>query len=290
MAASGKLIVDSNKFDLESTFYDISSKRTVGSLKAEILANSGKGLKVRIDFKTSNKPGDFKINCKISFSFFLVNLNIFLFFFVRQLVHGDLYKPNYKLLHIDGSFSLGDTTYSGKAHAERDDDHTLIEIHRSMKLSKSSSPSGYDFFYERKNNKQANQNNYDIVSHLTSRKPTSDQPMKIFNLQADFTRAHDLTNATLDGSFDFVILTRDPPVAERIQVDYVRQSVRKCNEARCLIPPEANLKLQIKTKTDVFNFRLDHRHRANSDASRKGLDMLNEVFHFSKVIFHTTKI
>ncbi len=67
-----------------------------------------------------------------------------------------------------------------------------------------------------------------------------------------------------------MILTRSPPVSEKIEFDYLRRSVRTTNLARRLISPEANLKIQIKTKSNVFNFLIDHRHRRSSEASKKG--------------------
>jgi hypothetical protein len=186
------------------------------------------------------------------------------------LDHGDLYKPNSKLFHIDGSFNLGDTTYNGKAHLERNDTQTRIELRRAIKLGKSSLQTGYDFVYERKNTHGSAQNSYNIISHLSLRTPARDEPMKIFDLKTDFTRTTDLSNATLYSSVDFIILTRNPPVPEKIELDYVRRSVRTNNQAKRLISPEANLKVQVKTKSNVFNFLLDHRHRKSSEASKKG--------------------
>jgi len=137
-------------------------------------------------------------------------------------------------------------------------------------LGKSSSQNGYDFVYERKNNKGNTQNNYNIASHLSLRTPVNNEPIKVFDLKTDFTRTTDLSNATLHSSFDFFILTRNPPVQEKIELDYVRRSLKTNNQANRLISPEANLKIQIKTKSNVFNFLLDHRHRKSSAASKKG--------------------
>ncbi len=174
------------------------------------------------------------------------------------------------MIHIGGNFNLGDTTYSGKAHLERNDEHTRIELHRSMKLGKSGSLNGYEFLYERKNNRGSTQNNTNIAAHLTLRTPGRDDPTKMLDFKADFTRTNDLANATLRSSLDFLILTRNPPVSERIELDYVRRSVRTSNQARRLVSPEANLKIQLKTKSNVFNFLVDHRHRRSSEASKKG--------------------
>ena len=204
---------------------------------------------------------------------------MFLFFLVDS-VRGDLYKPNRKLFHIDGSFNLGTTSYNGKAHLESDNDHTRIELRRLIKLGKSSSQSGYDFVYERKNDRGSTQNNYNIVSHLSLRRPDHEESVKVFNLRTDFTRAHDLSNATLESALDFVILTRNPPIPERIEVDYMRQSVRTNNQGKRLISPKANLKIQIKTKSNVFNFLLNHRHRRSSRASKKGLILFEYCFSF----------
>ncbi|CAF3297986.1 unnamed protein product [Rotaria sp. Silwood2] len=51
------------------------------------------------------------------------------------------------------NFHLNNITYSDKAHLERNDDHIRIELHCLMILDKSSSQTGYDSVYERKNNK-----------------------------------------------------------------------------------------------------------------------------------------
>jgi len=140
-----------------------------------------------------------------------------------------------------------------------------------MKLNKNSPGSGYAFFYERKIGQESTQNNQKIVSHFALQTPMSPQPMKIFDLKTDFIRTNDLSNATLHSKVDFVILTRTPPVSETIEVDYVRRSVRTANQAGRLISPEGNLKVQLKTKSGVFNFLLDHQHRRSLNASKKGL-------------------
>jgi hypothetical protein len=191
--------------------------------------------------------------------------------YINYLVRGNLYKPNETLFHIDGSFNLGDTSYNGKAHLERNDALTRIELRRSIKLGKSATPNGYDFVYERKNNHGNNQHSYNIASHLSLQTPGRDNATKMFNLKADFTRTNDLVNATLHSALDFLILTRSPPVQEKIQLDYVRRSVRSSTQVRRLVSPEANLKIQVKTTSNVFNFLLDHRHRRSSEASKKGM-------------------
>ncbi len=103
------------------------------------------------------------------------------------------------------------------------------------------------------------------------RTPGRNESARVFDLKSDFTRTNDLSNATLHSSLEFVILTRNPPVQERIELDYIRRSVRTNNQAKRLISPEANLKVQVTTKSNVFNFLLDHRHRKSSEASKKGL-------------------
>ena len=95
--------------------------------------------------------------------------------------------------------------------------------------------------------------------------------MKLFNLKTDFTRTIDLSNATLQSSLDYLLITRSPPVQETIEIDYTRRSVRTTNQGKRLTSPEANLKVQVKTKSNVFNFLLDHRHRKSSESSKKGL-------------------
>ena len=76
---------------------------------------------------------------------------------------------------------------------------------------------------------------------------------------------------TLSSALDFLIMTRTPPVQEKFELDYVRRSVKTMNQARRLVSPEANLKIQVKSKSNVFNFLLDHRHRRSSEASKKGM-------------------
>ncbi len=137
-------------------------------------------------------------------------------------------------------------------------------------MGKNSPQNGYDFIYERNNNKGNKQNNYIITSHLSLRTPVRDEPIKIFDLKTDFTRTNDLSNATLHSSLDLFILTRNPPVHEKLELDYIRQSIRTNNQAKYLLSPEANLKVQIKTLSNVFNFLLDHRHRKNLESTKKG--------------------
>ena len=166
---------------------------------------------------------------------------------------------------------LGDLNYQGKAHLEKNAHQTRIELRRSTKLGKTLPQSGYDFVYERKNNHDTNQHTCNVATHLALRTPARDEPLKVFDLKSDFARANDLSNATLHSSVDFVLITRNPPVPERVELDYVRRSVRASSQAKRLISPEANLKVQVKTKSNVFNFLLDHRHRKSSEASKKGL-------------------
>lgn len=187
-----------------------------------------------------------------------------------DLVRGDIYKPNSQLFHIGGNFNLGDTSYAGKAHLERNADRTRIELHRSMKLGKSPSANGYEFLYERQNTRAANQNSTNVAAHLTVRSAGRDDGSKMFDFKADFARTNDLANATLTSSLDFLILTRNPPVTERVELDYARRSVRTINQARRLVSPEATLKIQVKTKSNVFNFLVDHRHRQSAEPSKKG--------------------
>lgn len=190
-----------------------------------------------------------------------------------------MYKPDSQLFHLAGSFNLGETDYNGKVHLERNNDLTRIELRRAMKLGKGAPASGYDFVYERKNSKGSVQNTYTIASHLAFRTPARDEPMKVLNFQTKFARATDLSNASLQSSLDFVILTRNPPVPERIELDYLRESVRTSSQAKRLISPEAHLKVQVKTKSNVFNFLIDHRHRKSAEASKKGLNALSSHLH-----------
>ncbi|CAF4565747.1 unnamed protein product, partial [Rotaria magnacalcarata] len=81
---------------------------------------------------------------------------------------------------------------------------------RLFKLSQGSSAAGYEFFYERKTNKEAAQNNCNIASHVSLRAPASDVSMKLFNLKTDFTRTIDLSNVTLQSSLDYLLVTLNP--------------------------------------------------------------------------------
>ncbi|CAF4308386.1 unnamed protein product, partial [Rotaria magnacalcarata] len=74
------------------------------------------------------------------------------------------------------------TTYP-LSHVGFDDNHTRIELQRLFKLSQGSSAAGYEFFYERKTNKDATQNNCNIASHVSLRPPASDVSMNLFNLK-----------------------------------------------------------------------------------------------------------
>lgn len=98
----------------------------------------------------------------------------------------------------------------------------------------------------------------------------SDQPIKLYDFKTDFTRKTDLSRATLQSSLDFLIMTRSPPVLERIELDYVRQSSKTPSQAKSLISPDGSLKIQVKTKSNVFGFLLDHRHKQSGEAAKKG--------------------
>ncbi|CAF1431772.1 unnamed protein product, partial [Adineta ricciae] len=261
MTTSGTLTINNDGFKLDSKLVDISSKKEVLSLKTDIIPNRGQGLTADISLTTPDKARSFKVH-----------------------FHGDIYQPNKKLIHIDSSFVLGDMNYQGKAHLENNADQTRIELRRAIQLGKTSPRSGYDFVYERKNNHDKSQHTCNVATHLALRTPARDEPLKIFDLKTDFARTNDLSNATLHGSVDFVLITRNPPVPERLELDYVRRSVRASSQAKRLISPEANLKIQVKTKSNVFNFLLDHRHRKSSEASKKGpvtvsptLDIANKI-------------
>ncbi|CAF1034217.1 unnamed protein product [Rotaria magnacalcarata] len=247
MTTSGTLVANSDGFKLDSKVYDISSKKEVLALKTEIKPNQGQGLTLDIDLTTPDKAKSFKIH-----------------------FHGDLYKPEKKLFHLDGGFNLGEVMYNGKVHLERGDAQTRIELQRTLKFGKSAAQSGYSFLYERKTKQVDNQKNCNVGSHFSLRTPTSDQATKLFDFKADFTRAIDLSSATLQSSLDFIIMTRSPPVPERIELDYIRKSARANSQAKRLISPEGSLKIQVKTKSNVFNFLLDHKHRRSADAAKKG--------------------
>ncbi|CAF0741101.1 unnamed protein product [Adineta steineri] len=247
MTTSGTLVINNDGFKLDTKLVDIASKKEVLALKTDIVPNRGKGLTADIALTTPDKARSFKIH-------FL----------------GDLYQPNNRLVHIDAGFVLGDLNYNGKVHLERSADQTRIELRRSMKLGKNLPQNGYDFIYERKHTNDKTKNDSNIVSHLSLRTPQRDEPVKVFDFKSDFTRTTDLSNATLHSSLDFVLLTRNPPVQERIEVDYIRQSRKPSSQAKRLISPEANLKVQVKTKSNIFNFLLDHHHRKSSEASKKG--------------------
>ncbi|CAF0806671.1 unnamed protein product [Adineta ricciae] len=250
MTTSGTLVVNDNEFKLESRLVDSATRKEVLLLTTDIFPNRGQGLTADISATTPDRAKSFKIHFR-----------------------GDLYRPESKLLHIDGNFNLGDVTYSGKAHLEQNSARTRIELNRAMKLSRGASSNGYEFLYERRNNLGATENSYNIISHLSLQTPVRPQPVKFYDFKANFDQATDLTNASLRSSLDFLIVTRNPPVDERIELDYHRRSVRTSNQGRRLISPEANLKVQIKTKSNVFGVLLDHRHRRSAEASKKGPDM-----------------
>ena len=147
-----------------------------------------------------------------------------------------------------------------------------------MKLGRTAGSSGYEFIYERKLNTGATQKTANIASHLSLRTPGREEANKLFDFKTDFIRTNDLANATLRSTLDFIIVTRNPPKPERIELDYVRRSVRTSNQARRLVSPEANLKIQVKTTSNVFNFLIDHRHRRSSEPSKKGSIDLHRNF------------
>ena len=261
MTTSGTLMINNDGFKLDSKLFDISTKKEVVSLKTDILPNRGQGLSTNIDLTTPDRSKSFKLHFR-----------------------GDLYKPNSKLFHIDASFNLGNTMYSGKANYECDDAHTRIELRRLIKFGTTPTQGGYEFFYERKNNKGDTQNNYNIASHYAIRKPTGDETMKIFDFKTDFTRKTDLSEAKIQSSLDLLLVTRNPPVKETIQFDYVRKSVRTNNQARRLISPEGNLKIQVKTLSNVFNFLLDHKHRRSTQPAKKGPVTVPPTFNIANKI------
>ena len=189
---------------------------------------------------------------------------------MTAVVRGDLYKPDAKIFHVDGSFDLGETSYSGKAHVERDDAHTRVELRRLIKLGKSGPQTGYDFVYERKNSKANAENKYDIVSHLSLRAPGRDEPVKVFDFKTDFARSQDQSNATLHSTLEFTLMTRQPPIQEKVELDYVRRSVKTVSQAKRLLSPQAQLKVQVKTKSNFFNALIEHKHLRSSEASKKG--------------------
>ncbi|CAF4585559.1 unnamed protein product, partial [Rotaria socialis] len=263
MTISGTLAINNDGFKFESKLFDIASKKEVVTLTTDILPNRGQGLTANFSLTTPDKAKLFKVQFR-----------------------GDLYKPNSKKFHFNGDFDLGDASCNGKLSFERDDNHKRIELQRLYKLGQGSSAVGYEFFYERKTNKEATQNNCNIASHVSLRTPASDVSMKLFNLKTDFTRAIDLSNATLQSSLDYLLITRNQPAQETIEIDCTRRSVRATNEGKRLASPEANFKVQVKTKSNVFNFLLDYRHRKSSESSKKGPTMLpptldiNNKIHF----------
>lgn len=183
-----------------------------------------------------------------------------------DLVHGDLYKPDRQLFHIDGGFDLGDTSYSGSAHLERDSSKTVIKLKRLIHLGKSGAKTGYDFSYERKPDATGQA----INAHLTLQSPAVKDPVEVFRLTSDFDRKKDHSDATLTAKLAFLMITRSPPVREEIDLTYSRRSVKPANQAKRLLSPEAQLKLEVKTKSNVFKALIDHSHRRSSEASPKG--------------------
>ena len=187
------------------------------------------------------------------------------------LVRGDLYKPNQQLFHLTGAFDLGTTSYEGKVHLERSEAQTTIELRRSLRLGPGVSPIGYDFVYQRKNAKTADDKSSNIDAQLSLRTPARAEPTKVLQLNADFRGANDGSEVALQSSLDFLIMTREPPVQERVEVEYVRSSIRTPNQAKRLISPQGKLTLRLGTKSGLINLLIDHRHRRSSEPSKKGL-------------------
>jgi hypothetical protein len=69
MTTSGSLNVGSDGFKLDTTLFDITTKRGVVTLTADILPNRGQGLIADIGLSSSDRSKSFKIHCKICFSF-----------------------------------------------------------------------------------------------------------------------------------------------------------------------------------------------------------------------------
>jgi hypothetical protein len=90
-----------------------------------------------------------------------------------------------------------------------------------MTFGKSSSQTGYDFACECKNNTGNIGNNYNIVLHLTLQTLNRDEPLKLFDMKKILLEHMILANATLHSSLDFLILTRNLPVRDGIELDYM---------------------------------------------------------------------
>lgn len=247
MTTSGDFIVNSNGFKLESKLVDISSKQEVLTLTTDIRPNRGDGLVADIALNTPNKQKSFKVH-----------------------FHGDIYKPNRQYFFIDGGFDLGDTSYTGLAHLEREDDKTVIKLKREMVLGKGGAKSGYSFVYERK----PDANGQSIESYLSLQSPASSNPVKMFRLNSDFARKPDMSEATFNAELGFLIMTRTPPVDEQINIKYVRRSVKPASQSKRLISPQAELNVEVTTKSEIFKAVLNHRHLRSIEASKKGNEVL----------------
>jgi hypothetical protein len=67
MTTSGTLSITNDGFKLDSKLVDISSKKEVLTLTADILPNRGQGLSCNIGLTTPNNAKSFKIHCKFLF-------------------------------------------------------------------------------------------------------------------------------------------------------------------------------------------------------------------------------
>lgn len=192
---------------------------------------------------------------------------------VSNLVQGDLYKPDSQLLHLSGGFNLGDTNYNGKLHFERNDTSTRIELRRLLNLGRSSSPSGYEFVFETKNNRGTTQNTTIVSSHLSVRSGRQESS-KVYNLQTTVVQANDSTNGSslsLQGTLDCELSIRNSRIPETIELNYLHQTMSSQDETRRYTPSGARLKIEIKTKSNVLDLLIHHRHRQSAEPSKKGL-------------------
>lgn len=78
MTTSGTLSIDNNGFKLDSKLTDISTRRDVVNLVAEVLPNKGDGLTTNIALTTPDKSKSFKIHCKFQteYSSYIVGINL----------------------------------------------------------------------------------------------------------------------------------------------------------------------------------------------------------------------
>ncbi|CAF0993491.1 unnamed protein product, partial [Didymodactylos carnosus] len=261
MGASGTLTTGNDQLKLDVKLTDNQSKKEILTLTTDLSSSNTREIKVDVKLGTPDQKKTFNIH-----------------------FDGDFYKTNSKLFHLSGGFNLPDISYDGKVHLQNDSSTTKIELKRTVKL-KTGKISGYDFVYSRKKPKQGEaQREHDIQSHLTIRSPQSDQPVKVYDFDCQIKRALDHRNFIIHSTLDLDLVTRQPSVQEHIEFDYVRRSVRPSSQDRRLVSPQADLKVELKTKSQVLGLLLDHHHKKSDQPAKKGDIMQAPTFEINNKI------